>query len=405
MGPELVSNSRHSDGRLLQKHMPELDVLRGMAILSVVLYHGLYWDGGHVTGKLAKLIVNASVFGWLGVNLFFVLSGFLITGILLDTKGRPDYYRRFYLRRVQRILPAYLATIAVLCLFHYLTPGAVLVSLLFLVNYDHSLPVTTGFGPFWSLAVEEQFYLLWPMLVAKVNIRIFTAIAIAVCLLDPGLRWLVGSGRVHWLGDVHESTILIADNLAIGALAAVFARSRWGTLHHGRKWGVITMLTGFLLLLAGLPFGILHRTTVAGSVFQTTPWNLFFTGLLLFLLGLQSPWCSSAFAAPLRFLGYISYGLYLIHLLLFDAYDWCVDRLPIPLQLHFHQVFLRFFVAGSAAVFVAWLSRRFFEERFLRRKPGRATQAPASMDHAPVFSQEGEPVASDASSAQTSRFQ
>src|ERR1700744_1028317 len=101
-----------SDRPLLRKHMPELDVLRGLAIFSVVLYHGLYWDGGHTTSKIMKLIVKASVFGWLGVNLFFVLSGFLITGILLDTKGRPDYYRRFYLRRVQRILPAYLATIA-----------------------------------------------------------------------------------------------------------------------------------------------------------------------------------------------------------------------------------------------------------------------------------------------------
>lgn len=400
MDRELEGSKTQSDGRLLRKHMPELDVLRGVAILSVVLYHGLYWDGGHVAGRLAKLIVQASVFGWLGVNLFFVLSGFLITGILLDTKGRPDYYRRFYLRRVQRILPAYLATITVLCLFHYLTPGAVLVSLLFLVNYDRALPVATGYGPFWSLAVEEQFYLLWPMLVAKVNIRVFTAIAIAICLVDPGLRWLVGSGHVHWLGDVHESTVLIADNLAIGALAAVFARSSQGTLRNGRKWGLVAILTGVIVLLAGIPFGILHRTTVVGAVLQTTPWNLFFTGLLLFLLGLQSPWCSSLAAAPLRFLGYISYGLYLIHLLIFNAYDWCVARLPESFHNPLHQVFLRLLIAGSAAVTVAWLSRRFFEEPFLRRKPGQAAKGFGSTPgHAQFIPREGEAASADAQSA------
>jgi peptidoglycan/LPS O-acetylase OafA/YrhL len=402
MGRELVDNSRQS-GRLLRKHMPELDVLRGMAILSVLLYHGLYWDGGHVTGKLSNLVVKASVFGWLGVNLFFVLSGFLITGILLDTKGRPDYYRRFYLRRVQRILPAYLATIAVLYLFHYLTPGAVLVSLLFLVNYDKSLPVTTGYGPFWSLAVEEQFYLLWPMLVAKVNIRIFTAIAIAICLLDPVLRYLVGSGHIHWLGDVHVSTILIADNLAMGALAAVFVRSPQGSLRNGRKWGLAIMLAGLLALVTGLPFGILHRTTVLGATLQTTPWNLFFTGLLLLLLGLQSPWCSSAFAAPLRFLGYISYGLYLIHLLVFDAYDWFVKKLSVSLQPTFHQLFLRFLIAGSAAIMVSWLSRRFFEEPFLRRRPGNvrnSKETNAASGHANLVAQQREAVSAESSSGQ-----
>ena len=100
-----------SDQAVLQKHMPELDVLRGLAILVVVLYHGLYWSGAVSTSRIGTLFIKASVFGWLGVNLFFVLSGFLISGILLDSKGRSNFYRRFYLRRVFRILPAYWATI------------------------------------------------------------------------------------------------------------------------------------------------------------------------------------------------------------------------------------------------------------------------------------------------------
>ncbi len=365
----LVENTESTDRPLLRKHMPELDVLRGAAILAVVVYHGLYWDGGTISGRFAKLIVNASVFGWLGVNLFFVLSGFLITGILLDTKGRPDYYRRFYMRRVQRILPAYLATIVVLCLLHTLSVGGVLVSLLFLSNYGKSLPATTGYGPFWSLAVEEQFYLLWPLLVAKVNRRVFTAVAVAICFVCPVLRWLVASGHVLWLGDVHGSTPLIADNLALGALAAIFARSSEGNSRNGRKWGLVCMMVAVPILAAGFPFGIMHRTTVMGATFQTVPWNLFFTGLLLFLLALQSPWSSSVYAAPLRLLGYVSYGLYLFHLLVFNAYDWGVRHLPSSVQPALHESFLRLLLAGSAAVLVSWLSRRFFEESFLRRKP------------------------------------
>src|SRR6184192_54282 len=96
--------AQSSGVRLLQKHMPELDVLRGCAILAVLLYHGLYWSLGSSPNPLFNAVIKSTVVGWLGVNLFFVLSGFLITGILIDSKGKPSYYRRFYLRRVLRIL-------------------------------------------------------------------------------------------------------------------------------------------------------------------------------------------------------------------------------------------------------------------------------------------------------------
>jgi len=116
--------------------MPELDVLRGVAVLMVFLYHALYWSNVVTSSRIGNLIIKASVIGWLGVNLFFVLSGFLISGILLDTKGHPSYSRRFYLRRVVRILPAYFVTIVVLLAFHSLTFGSTIVALLFLANYQ-----------------------------------------------------------------------------------------------------------------------------------------------------------------------------------------------------------------------------------------------------------------------------
>lgn len=353
---------------LLQKHMPELDILRGFAILVVVVYHGLYWSSAVSPTRLGTFVIQASVFGWLGVNLFFVLSGFLITGILLDSKGRKDFYRRFYLRRVFRILPVYWLMIAIMLLVGHLTLSSAAVSFFFLVNYSGELSVAGNYGAFWSLSVEEQFYLLWPMLVANVSRRTFTAISIGICLVEPVLRWLVATGHIPF-GGVRDSTWLIADNLALGALAALFARSRYGTLRNGIFVGGSIIAAGVLILVAGLPFGILHRTNVFGATLQAVPWNLMFTGVLLLMLGLRSPFWSSLYAAPMRFLGYISYGLYLCHLLVFEAYDRLVMHLSMqPLKLHLQGAFTRLLIAGLLAVFVSWLSRRFYEDRFLRIK-------------------------------------
>src|SRR5580704_13578219 len=93
---------------LVRTRMPELDFWRGIAIASVLLYHAIYWSSRSQPNKFAEWFTQTTVYGWLGVNLFFVLSGFLITGILLDSKGSPGYFRSFYGRRVRRIIPAYL---------------------------------------------------------------------------------------------------------------------------------------------------------------------------------------------------------------------------------------------------------------------------------------------------------
>jgi len=349
--------------------MPELDVLRGIAILVVVLYHGLYWSGANApAGSFAHLAIQLTVFGWLGVNLFFVLSGFLITGILLDTKHSPTYYRRFYTRRALRILPAYLAIVVALVVFHQASPRSIAVSLLFMANYNADLGIAQAYGPLWSLSVEEQFYMLWPMIVRKTSVRTLTVIACALCVVEPVLRGMTAAGWLP-LGNVHEATYLIADNLAIGVLAAIFARSRYGTRANGVKAGLTLAVAALLLLMAGLPFGILHRANTFGAAMQTVPWNLFFAGLLLMMLGLRSTFFSGRWTAPLRFLGYISYGLYLVHLLVFTLYQSMVVHVPnVSLRLSLQEPFIKMALEGALAVLVAWLSRRFYEEPFLRRK-------------------------------------
>ena len=140
--------------------MPELDTIRGIAVLGVLFLHGFSWQyAGLHFGTLARMVLAATQPGWLGVNLFFVLSGFLITGILLDSKQAPHFYRTFYTRRALRILPAYYALLILLLLLHSSSAGFVGLSFVYLANVTDLFGIACGYGPLWSLAVEEHYYL------------------------------------------------------------------------------------------------------------------------------------------------------------------------------------------------------------------------------------------------------
>ena len=157
----LDANAERTDGRLVRPHMPELDTLRGVAIIAVLFFHGFYWRfaGLHFSAAAATFL-QATRAGWLGVNLFFVLSGFLITGILLDSKCRPQYFRAFYVRRALRILPLYYSVLTFIAAGHLATRSYVILSFLYLANLTVLFGVPDQYGPLWSLAVEEHFYLL-----------------------------------------------------------------------------------------------------------------------------------------------------------------------------------------------------------------------------------------------------
>jgi len=178
--------------------MPELDSLRGIAVSLVVCFHsfGFAYGLSGLSG-IPRMLVALTMSGWVGVNLFFVLSGFLITGILLDTKSRPDYYQRFYWRRALRILPLYYAVLLLLLilartgLVHRNVSWSFLaVSAVYLANVASLLGVPMQYGVLWSLAVEEHFYLLWPAAVRSLSKRgvwICAGLLAATCL---GLRMI-----------------------------------------------------------------------------------------------------------------------------------------------------------------------------------------------------------------------
>jgi len=350
--------------------MPGLDALRGLAILSVLFYHGLYWAPVQrpPTHSLAARISGLFVFGWLGVFLFFVLSGFLITGVLLDSKSRPHYWRDFYVRRVLRIMPAFVLVLLIVKVFFHATWLYVAVCMAYMANLTQMMHISGyQYGLLWSLAVEEQFYLGWPWLAKLLTQRHLFYVVLASIVFSPVLRYLSAAGIVP-LGDPHSMTWLISDNLAMGAMLALLLRSRWGTVEKVRRiaWGLL--VAGVILLASGIPMGILHRTNVLGAALQTVPFELMFAPLLLLSLFVGDHRAVFAWTRLLRFFGYISYGLYLCHLLVFGFADGVLRSFGFYASWSAAEWVLRFIGDGTLSVLAAYLSRRYFEEFFLSLK-------------------------------------
>jgi peptidoglycan/LPS O-acetylase OafA/YrhL len=357
---------------LLRREMPELGSIRGLAILGVVFYHGLY-EGQNLSvyTSFQRSILTLMALGQFGVALFFVLSGFLITGLLLDSRNRSDYYRRFYIRRALRILPAYYAILLILLITHLSSIPFLAISFLYCANLAPLLSISMSYPVLWSLAVEEHFYLVWPAVVHRISLRGLFATAIAIIVAAPILRFFHYSHGLHsgsiWLGFDHF-TWNATDGLGCGAaLAGVVRRFQL----NRRKFIYISLILfaiAGLMVVVGLPYGITTRSKVAGATFLWTLWNFASAGLLtLFLLIGTSRWRMLVRLRILVFFGHISYGFYLIHLLIFWGYDIFTTRLITTLSI-WQALWLRFLVAGLLAVIASYLSRRFLEDPFLRLK-------------------------------------
>ncbi len=364
--------------------MPELDTLRGIAVMGVVFLHGFSWQySGMSFSPWARRFLTATQPGWIGVNLFFVLSGFLITGILLDSKARPNYYRRFYTRRALRILPAYYALLILLLVLRSASAAFVGLSFIYLANMTDFFGVACDYGPLWSLAVEEHFYIAWPAAVRKLTMRRLAWVSGAIVVGVPILRAI--SFVLGRRSGLDWYTWFVADGLATGSLLAILLRTSVTRAQVKAVCGSLLVLS-ILGGMIGAPFGILTRNELLGGALQLSLINVFFAGiLLLFLLAGSGSAKRYVNFSALRFLGYISYGLYLDHLLAFRIYDrLCRHFLPqwIPSNGHFALVLLRFVLAGGGAIAAAYLSRKFFEERFLRLKDSLVPQ-PSQPNGAP----------------------
>jgi peptidoglycan/LPS O-acetylase OafA/YrhL len=366
-----VSTTRTSTARF---YHPELDVLRFFAFLMVFCHHALphdpaFWVKLGVPSFLARIISGAGATGAFGVSVFFVLSSYLITELLLREKdliGTLDV-RSFYIRRILRIWPLYFAFLALAVVLQWIVPGQHLTlraglwfSLLagnwFIVF--HGFPSSVIF-PLWSVSIEEQFYITWPTVVRRVSEFGMLIIAGGLLVIATASRVYLG---MHHAGesDVWCNTFVQLDPIAIGIIMAVLLRGEVPRFSRAARAALLAAgVTG--LALGAMYFGIKNDPLTTARIVFGYP-SVAIGGALLLLSVLRNR--KGASNRVLVYLGRISYGLYVFHVLGLLISDRIVSDQTASLLRYSSRVG----VALAATILMAAISFRWLETPFLSLK-------------------------------------
>lgn len=313
----------------LAEHMPRLDGLRGLAILWVIFHNAGMKEVDTSEGMIIKLIELIASTGWIGVQLFFVLSGFLITGILLDGRGSKRQLPNFYMRRILRIFPLYYIF---LILVFVVIPTAGLMPdwlesshdkqlwyWLYIINWTQPFFDELAFGHFWSLAIEEQFYIFWPLLVVFLRLRTLVFICMGLVVSAPLIRLFMIQSYPDIASDIaYTFTIARWDALAIGGLLAIAVRNQ----NAFEKINAYSLRIVILLLicvsaqiLVNHEFAPVsgHWGAINQSIAAVLSAALIFNSLSS--TGVLTKSLSFLFSSNfLRLLGKYSYSMYIVHI-------------------------------------------------------------------------------------------
>ena len=218
------------------------------------------------------------------------------------------------------------------------------------------------YAPLWTLAVEEHFYMLWPLMIRHNGAVYISVMIVLVCPILRAVAFESGYSATQY-------TWFVADGLALGSVFAIRART---LIHNRTRLGflaIVSLLVAVVTFLLGAKYGILQESRLLGASLRMTVLNILFVGVVASFLFLGTGrWKTVVDRPVLRFFGNISYGLYLIHLLIFDAFNRAVAGRWAPAQGNFMSMVYRFICAGAISIVIAWISRWHFEERFLRLK-------------------------------------
>ena len=381
-----VSEDAHP-GAPAAEIIPALDGLRGMAILLVLVGHSLVtlWPVAPISNPVGKWLVRLMSGGWVGVDLFFVLSGFLITRILLSIRHDRYNLKVFYIRRVLRIFPLYLGFLAlVFWVFPIFPEGRINVAFLSQAKWwlwFHVSNIGTVLYPdlqfsagwlrlshFWSLSVEEQFYLVWPFLVFLLQPRTL----LGLCLAFPAVTFCA---RLWYAASPVPQGFVRAlchsDGLVVGVLIALLL-VQW-RVPLDRLARVARPLVVFCGLAIGLIFVAKRHfeafdPLVEGPGVGLVQW--FWAGVLVLSL-VDGWWARLLNGEWLRLNGKYSYAMYVFHPVVYGLIAWWTGRLvPMPEMVSGRTVaaLLMMAAAYGATYFLARLSWNYYESRFLALK-------------------------------------
>jgi peptidoglycan/LPS O-acetylase OafA/YrhL len=351
---------------MVEKRLLQIDGLRGIAIIIVLLFHFLNnsYSNSNNLNYLEAIISKITSFGWVGVNLFFVISGFLIGSILLKNKGSQNYFRTFYFRRFLRIIPLYYTLLVVFVVFNFLLIDSKLTLFenpipiwqYFLLVQNFSMSRLGHFGPnaltpTWSLAIEEQFYLIAPIMIYLLRRNILITVAICLILCSCIFRMY----SYNWYME-YTHFFSRVDSLLIGLLIAILNLNTKGIEYMLKAKNIVIYIFIFLVLLMAFSFF---------SQINHTLISYFFGGVLIFSLSVneKSLIYKILVNKATLFFGKYSYFIYLFHQLINGLlFSYIKNGNPV---LNTEFDYLIEFFAILLTMVLATISFKYLESKFI----------------------------------------